>query len=265
MVRHWFERLVAGALVPLAVFASAPWSAAGQAAAGASDHVLALAATWSCRSAEGARVRSAGVRRGDAINVRDDVLDAIGNQSSFDDRYTFDPAQQRWHVVSGFGGFHADAPPWTNGTWTVQGEDANHVGGRMTLELLPNGDMRRSFFDENGAGVFALRSVELCTPGSVPPPPDACIVPRYPARTLEAAPVNSRFIPRSAYPGLVQVLISLNERSEVVDARVQSSTSRVLNAPALAAARASTFRTEIINCKPIRADYIFSVIFDPPE
>jgi hypothetical protein len=257
-----FERLIACALVLLAVVASAASSAADQAAVPPSDHVLALAATWSCRSAEGVRVRSAGVRRGDAINVHDDVVDATGKQSSFDDRYTFDPAQQRWHVVSGLGGFHADASPWTNGTWTVQGEDANHVGGRMTLELLPNGDMRRSFFDENSAAVFALQSVELCTPGSTPPPPDACIVPKYPARTLEAAPVNGRFIPRSAYPGLVQIIISLNERSEVVGARVQSSTSDVLNGPALAAARASTFRTAIVNCKPVAADYVFSVIFD---
>ena len=47
----------------------------------------------------------------------------------------------------------------------------------------------------------------------------------------------------------------------VVATRIQSSPSPVLNAPAIAAARGSRFRTEIKDCAPVAAGYIFSVEF----
>jgi uncharacterized protein YggE len=62
--------------------------------------------------------------------------------------------------------------------------------------------------------------------------------------------------------GTVQVIVSLDADSHVVGARLQSSPSAILNAAAIAAARESTFQTEIRNCQGIAADYIFSVEFD---
>ena len=62
--------------------------------------------------------------------------------------------------------------------------------------------------------------------------------------------------------GTVQVIVSLNENSRVIGTRVQSSPSGILNNAALSAARQSTFQTEIRDCKPIAADYIFSVEFN---
>ena len=62
-------------------------------------------------------------------------------------------------------------------------------------------------------------------------------------------------------PAVVQVVVSLNERSEIVATRIQSSPDPAFNGPALASVRASKFRTEIRNCKPIAADYIFTVTF----
>ena len=86
------RRLIACALVPLALLAAAPSPAPGVAASPAGDRVYALAGVWSCRSAEGTLVRSTGVRDGDIVKVHGDMVDQDGKRSSFDDRYTFDPA-----------------------------------------------------------------------------------------------------------------------------------------------------------------------------
>ncbi|MBV8749722.1 MAG: TonB family protein [Candidatus Eremiobacteraeota bacterium] len=61
--------------------------------------------------------------------------------------------------------------------------------------------------------------------------------------------------------GTVDVVVSLDAQSRIVATRIQHSPSAVLNAAALAAARGSQFRTEIQNCEPIAADYLFSVDF----
>jgi TonB family protein len=62
--------------------------------------------------------------------------------------------------------------------------------------------------------------------------------------------------------GVVQVVVSLDATSQVTNAKIQSSPSAILNNAALSAARQSTFQTQIVNCKPIAADYIFSVDFN---
>ena len=61
--------------------------------------------------------------------------------------------------------------------------------------------------------------------------------------------------------GTVNVIVSLDVQSRVVATRVQNSPSAVLNPAALAAARGSQFRTEVKNCEPVAADYVFSVDF----
>jgi outer membrane biosynthesis protein TonB len=42
---------------------------------------------------------------------------------------------------------------------------------------------------------------------------------------------------------------------------IQSSPSKILDNAALAAARQSTYQTEIQNCKPVAAKYIYEVEF----
>lgn len=61
--------------------------------------------------------------------------------------------------------------------------------------------------------------------------------------------------------GTVQVVVSLDAQSRVTATRVQSSPSAILNEAALTAARESTFQTEIRGCRPVAADFIFSVEF----
>ena len=66
---------------------------------------------------------------------------------------------------------------------------------------------------------------------------------------------------QSGIRGTVDVVVSLDAASRIVDAAVQSSPSKLLDAPALAAARASQFRTETHNCVPIAARYLFRIDF----
>lgn len=253
------RRMLACTLVPIALVAAAPAPPPPLSGWPAGDRVYALAGPWACRSVDGAVVRSSGTRAGDMVQVHDDVT-AAGKRSSFDDRFAFDAAQQRWRVASELAGFHGDASPWLGDAWTIQGDDVNHVQRKMVLEALPGGDFRRTLWSENGAAVFVIYSAERCTPGTEPPPATACIAERYPAVTLEAVPADAR-VPAYLRNSTVLVVVSLNTRSEVVGARVHSSPADVLNGPALAAARASKFRTMIVNCEPVAADYIFSVNF----
>ena len=61
--------------------------------------------------------------------------------------------------------------------------------------------------------------------------------------------------------GRVEVLVSLDADSHVVATKVRSSSSAILNASALTAARNSTYRTRIVDCVPVAADYVFSVVY----
>ena len=101
------------------------------------------------------------------------------------------------------------------------------------------------------------------TPSPRPTPtPLSCARPNVPATTVRALePETPSLAQQQGISGTVAVIVSLDAQSRVVGTRIQSSPSAVLNAPALAAARGSQFKTEVRNCEPIAADYIFSVDF----
>jgi hypothetical protein len=251
-------RLVAALLVAAAI-------AAPRGVGAADDHVMMLSGTWACRSVEGVVVRSSGSREGGVVTVHYDV-ERDGKHASYEDRYVFDSALNRWHVDSGLGGFAAGAAPWLGKTWTLEGATANGLTARMTNELLPDGDFRRTLTYERNATVIS-DNVERCTPGSTPPARDACIVENYPATTLEVRP-NDILMPAvsaiqssSTSFGVVQVVVSLDKDSRIVSTRVLSTPNPEFNAAALATVRKARFRTQIRDCKPLAADYIFSLDF----
>jgi TonB family protein len=103
------------------------------------------------------------------------------------------------------------------------------------------------------------------TPAVTPKPtptPLSCARPAVPATTVRALePDTPTLAQQQGISGVVQVVVSLDAQSRVVGTRIQSSPSVVLNQAALAAARGSQFRTEVKNCEPVAADYIFSVDF----
>ena len=94
------------------------------------------------------------------------------------------------------------------------------------------------------------------------PTPLSCARPEVPATTIRALePETPALAQQQGVSGTVAVIVSLDAQSRVVGTRIQSSPSAVLNGAALAAARGSQFRTEVKNCEPVAADYIFSVDF----
>ena len=121
-----------------------------------------------------------------------------------------------------------------------------------------------------GEGTAAPSTAAPATPAPPPPTPTpkptptplSCARPNVPATTLHAMePDTPAMAQAQGIQGTVQVIVSLDVTSHIVGTRIQSSPSAVLNQAALSAARQSTFQTEIRDCKPIAADYIFSVDF----
>ncbi|WP_317996757.1 energy transducer TonB [Vulcanimicrobium alpinum] len=99
------------------------------------------------------------------------------------------------------------------------------------------------------------------TPRSTPSPL-ACSRPDLPPTVLRAAtPETAPMAQLQGVVGTVRVVVSLNAQSRVVAARVESSPSVLLNRSALAAARTSQFKTQIKNCEPVAADFLFDVTF----
>jgi TonB family protein len=101
------------------------------------------------------------------------------------------------------------------------------------------------------------------TPTPVPTPtPIACAVPNADARTINAVQAETPAIAQQqGITGEVTVQVSLDETSKLVAEKVVKSPSALLNNAALAAARQSTFKTRIVDCKPVADSYFFVVDF----
>jgi hypothetical protein len=72
--------------------------------------------------------------------------------------------------------------------------------------------------------------------------------------------------PRNAYPGVyyAQILIVVGDRDNLVDASVyKPSVNPQIDANALAAARASKYRSATSYCRNVTADYLFKADFSP--
>ena len=75
------------------------------------------------------------------------------------------------------------------------------------------------------------------------------------------APDTPPLAQQQGITGTVNVMVSLDENSKLVAAQVVKSPSSLLNNAALQAARASTFATKIVDCKPVAAQYLYVVDF----
>jgi TonB family protein len=90
----------------------------------------------------------------------------------------------------------------------------------------------------------------------------SCARPNVPAATIHAIePDTPPMAAQQGISGVVQVRVALDENSHITDMSIFQSPSAILNSAALIAARNSTFQTEVRDCKPIAAEYIFSVEF----
>ena len=119
-----------------------------------------------------------------------------------------------------------------------------------------------------GAGFASPAPTPLATPQPTAAPtvaptaPSACVHPNQAASTIEAASVDTPSLAQqNGISGIVDVIVRLDEHSHIVATRIARSPSPLLNDAALRAARTSTFHTEVRDCVPIAAEYVFSVEF----
>jgi len=100
-------------------------------------------------------------------------------------------------------------------------------------------------------------------PTIAPTATPACAHPNVAASTIAAANVDTPpLAQQNGISGIVDIVVRLDEHSHITATRIAHSPSPLLNEAALRAARSSTFRTEVRDCVPIAAEYVFSVDFD---
>ncbi len=104
---------------------------------------------------------------------------------------------------------------------------------------------------------------ETCTREPQAPPVANCPRPDVPAKTVRVVEPDT---PAEAFAarakGLVQVRVVLDDRSRVLWADVLKSASPLLSAVSVQAARAATYQTAIVACRPVPAEYVFTVDFE---
>jgi len=112
------------------------------------------------------------------------------------------------------------------------------------------------------AALGSAGGAQEITPRPTPTAP-TCARPNVAASVIRAmAPDTPAIAAQQGIQGTVQVIVSLDIDSRVVGTRIMSSPSAVLNQAAMNAVRQSVFQTEIRDCRPRAADYIFSVDFE---
>jgi hypothetical protein len=140
-----------------------------------------------------------------------------------------------------------------------------HFAGRsfdgdttMDLTYVVTGDTMRRTATRGQATV----DDERCTREPEPPAAPRCERPNVPAAVLHAEEPET---PMEAYlakaKGTVYVRVVLDDRSRVIWTDVESSASPLLTDAAVQSARDSTYRTQVVNCRPIAAQYMFGVEF----
>ena len=231
------------------------------------DRVYALVGTWTCKSSDGASiVTQTGTRVGDDVDVVRRVRPYRGAPYALRDHFAHDP-NGTWHVdidAEGPNVIHALAPAWpkANRDWDAIGRDA--TGTRERLHFHVQGDtLDRTVLQEYppAPGGWLTGREETCARGDAPPTPiPDCAVPNVKAHMVSAVPPSARDVPRGL-TGTVQIMIALDENSQIESAAIISSPSAILSRPALEAARASKFQTEIRWCRPLAAKYVFTVEF----
>ena len=129
----------------------------------------------------------------------------------------------------------------------------------MELVYAVNGDMLRRTVTYGAARA----ADETCAREAETPAP-ACATPNVPATTLHAVEPD---YPEEAYiakaKGVVEVRLVLDDRSRVLWSDVLRSLSPLLTQSAVRAARDSAFRTAVVGCRPVPAEYIFTVDYEP--
>jgi len=164
---------------------------------------------------------------------------------------------------------HAVAPQHAHRIVVLLPHQAHGPTTNARLPVAGAGERRENGSDPNGDATPGPATTEapatgapIATPAPEPTRPPACASPNVAAATLQAAqPETPPLAAQQGITGEVSVIVSLDERSHIVGARIAKSPSTILNPAALRAVRDSTFRTEVRDCKPVVADYVFVIDF----
>lgn len=121
----------------------------------------------------------------------------------------------------------------------------------------------------NGTTTAAASAAPVSTPAPTPLPtstPTAkpqCANPNVKARTVNpVTPDTPEMARQQGATGVAQVEVDLSATSKVVAAKIyKSAGNQSLDQAAVSAAKQSTFQTDIINCVPQAASYIYVVEF----
>jgi TonB family protein len=111
-----------------------------------------------------------------------------------------------------------------------------------------------------GAPAWGARSLDATDDGVL----DAvtCAQPYVPADAIRAVPPDMPVIAQQqGITGRVVVLVGVDETGALTSAQVQASPSKMLNAASLFAARRSTYRPAIVQCRPVASTAAFIVDF----
>jgi TonB family protein len=237
------------ALLAVAVLLAA--SSAPRPAAAATDRVADLAGTWTCREPYGALTTM--VYRVDNGGISADEM-PLGRASTAHDRFTPDPAGG-WRVerMTPRGRFTGHAAAWTADPWILT--DATG-GGEIRYTRIDDRTIQRSLGVVNGRPYAG----EVCAKGDAPPDPALCALhDTGPSVVTPARPDPPAVAQFNRITGTVHVLVSLDAEGRVVSAAIQQSPSALLNGASIDAARRSTYRPALHDCKPVPSEYLFSV------
>ena len=236
-------------LLAVALLAASPNKPPGAAHGG---RVHDLAGTWTCRSPAGVI---------STVVYREENGDIVAEEKSLGDpaavirdRFRKDPSGwivERDTADTHFSGY---APAWTTNPWVIT--DSQKHGTEIRYERAGDGTLRRTF-SISGRPPYAG---DVCAKGDVPPDPALCAVPDVPAFVVRAAEPDTPLAAQQAHiTGRVDVRVSLDAGGHVVGASIANSASTLLNEVSLAAARNSTYRAALHDCKPVPSEYTFAV------
>jgi TonB family protein len=222
-------------------------------AAPGADRVPELVGSWTCRNPAGV-LSTVTYRTEDGDIVADEKTPRAPGAH---DRFRPAPGGG-WYVDrdTSYGRFTGFGPAWTgSGPWLI--DDSNKHGSSIRYERVGDGTLWRTF---SIAG--RPYAGEVCAKGAVPPGPALCAVADLPVYVVRAAePQTPSLAIDAGVRGRVEVLVSVDAGGRVVNAVIKQSPSVVLNDAALGAARASTYRPALHDCKPAPGEYLFAVEF----
>jgi len=134
-----------------------------------------------------------------------------------------------------------------------------------SADTVPDGPLSNGNGDGNGIGSNAGDSgTTPASPEAVPPTPrPSCAKPHVDAQIVRAVePEYPALAQQQGLIGTAQIEVTLAETGAIIDAHVYAgSGSRVLDDAALAAAKRSTYSSEIDDCKNVGGSYLFRAEF----